>query len=109
MAEAQHGVTNKQYGSRKHHSAAEQALNKRLTFDILRLGKQNAIDTAVDLRSNNDLVIHSSAIIALQWQGMPEQPIVCISTTLQDMTHTIRTTYGDSDTTWGDNTFGHSL
>ena len=32
---------------------------------------------------------------------MPEQPIVCMFTTLQDMTHTIRTAYGDSDTTWG--------
>jgi hypothetical protein len=39
MAETHHGLADKQYGSRKHHSAAEQALNKQLTFDILlRLG-----------------------------------------------------------------------
>eukprot|EP00978_Attheya_sp_CCMP212_P045987 scaffold368430_cov59-Attheya_sp.AAC.6 len=77
MAEAQHGLADKQYGSRKHHSAAEQALNKRLMFEILHVSKQSASkNTVVDLRSNYDLVIHSGASVALQQQGMPEQPIV---------------------------------
>jgi hypothetical protein len=101
MAESNNGIAPEEYSSRKHHSLAEQALNKRLIFDILCVGKQNAIDTAVNLRSNYDLVVHSGASVALQRQCMPELPIVCMFTTLQDMTHTIRTSYGTSNVTWG--------
>ena len=62
MAEANGGLAKEQYGSRKHHAANEQALNKRLTFDLLRLLRCSAVDSALDLRSNYDLVLHAAAV-----------------------------------------------
>lgn len=101
LAEAQGGIAREQYGSRKGHMPAEQSLNKRLTFDLLRCERRSAVDSAVDLRSNYDLVAHATASISLQRQGLPEPPIVCMFTTLQNMEHYIRTAYGISDATFG--------
>eukprot|EP00978_Attheya_sp_CCMP212_P020992 scaffold60805_cov32-Attheya_sp.AAC.1 len=101
MAEAHGGLAKEQYGSHKHHAANEQALNKRLTFDLICLLKCPSVNSAMDLRSNYDLVLHAAASISMQRQGMPEQPIIFMFTTLQDMTHRIKTAFGESDLTWG--------
>jgi hypothetical protein len=100
-AEANGGLAPEQYGSRKKHSSAEQALNKRLTFDILRQERRSAIDITIDLASCYDLVVHSIASLCMQRQGIPEQPIVCMFTTLQNMVHTVRTAAGESDANFG--------
>jgi hypothetical protein len=100
-AEAHHGIAKEQYGSRKKHASADQALNKRLTFDILRQERRSAVDTAVDLASCYDLVVHSIASLSIQRQGVPEQPIVCMFTTLQNMEHTVRTAAGESMASFG--------
>ena len=100
-AEPRHWIAREQYGSRKDHSADEQALNKRLTFDLIRLDRINSVDTAVDLRSCYDLVVHSGASLAMQRMGAPEEPIVCMFTTLQGMTHTVKTIYGQSEQSFG--------
>jgi hypothetical protein len=94
-------LAREQYGSRKGKAAAEQALNKRLVFDILRQERRAAVDVAVDLRSCYDLVVHAIASLSIQRQGMPEQPIVCMFTTLQNMVHTVRTAYGESENSFG--------
>eukprot|EP00978_Attheya_sp_CCMP212_P006347 scaffold14371_cov40-Attheya_sp.AAC.6 len=54
----------------KSKAAAEQALNKRLVFDILRQEHRSAVDISVDLRSCYDLV---------------------------NMVHTVCTAYGESE------------
>jgi hypothetical protein len=37
----------------------------------------------------------------MQQQGIPESAVACMFTTLQDLTHSVRTAYGDSDLTCG--------
>ena len=95
------GLAPEQYGSRKAHSAAEQGLNKRLTYDLLRQERRSAVDVAVNLRSCYDLVVHSVASLALQRQGMPLPPLVCMFSTLQNMHHHIQTGLGNSDLSFG--------
>eukprot|EP00978_Attheya_sp_CCMP212_P001589 scaffold3244_cov37-Attheya_sp.AAC.4 len=63
-AEAHGGLAPEQYGSRKKYSSAEQALNKRLTFDILCQERRSAIDTTIDLASCYDLVLHTIRTVA---------------------------------------------
>ena len=101
MAERNGSLSKEQYGSRKDHSAGIQALNHRLAFDLLRLEKRNAVDTAVDLRSCYDLIAHAVASLSMQRQGVPEASVVCMFTTLQNMVHTVRTAFGDSTQTFG--------
>ena len=40
-----------QYGSRKKHDSITAALNKRLTFDILRLQKEAVVLTSIDAKA----------------------------------------------------------
>ena len=97
-AEKNGTVAKEQYGSRKRHSAEDHCLNKRLTFDILRQKKRPGTHLATDLLSCYDRIVHSVASLAMQQQGMPTGPIVCMFTTLQEMKHHIRTIFGDSTT-----------
>eukprot|EP00957_Ditylum_brightwellii_P140296 10690118-Ditylum_brightwellii.AAC.1 len=55
----------------------------------------------IDLVSNYDLAVHNIAGFALQRIGMPKAPIFCTFTTLQDMIHSVRMSYGDSLETYG--------
>ena len=101
MAERNDGLSKEQYGSRKDHSAGIQALNHCLAFDLLRLERRNGVDTAVDLRSCYDLIVHSAASLSMQRQGVPAPAVVCMFTTLQNMVHTVRTAFGESTQTFG--------
>ena len=101
MAERNGSLSPEQYGSRKDHSAGIQALNHCLAFDLLRLERRNGIDTAVDLRSCYDLIVHSAASLSMQRQGVPAPSVVCMFTTLQNMVHTVRTAFGESTQSFG--------
>jgi hypothetical protein len=103
MAETNHSLSKEQYGSRKHHSSGIQALNHCLAFDLLRLERRNAVDTAVDLRSCYDLIVHAAASLSMQRQGVPAPSVVCMFTTLQNMVHTVRTAFGESTQQFGGN------
>eukprot|EP00978_Attheya_sp_CCMP212_P003448 scaffold7138_cov69-Attheya_sp.AAC.6 len=96
MAERNGTLSNEQYGSRKDHSAGIQALNHCLAFDLLRQECRNGIDTAVDLCSCYDLIVHAAASLSMQQQGVPAPAVVCMFTTLQNMVHTVRTAFGES-------------
>jgi hypothetical protein len=101
MAERNGGLSKEQYGSRKDHSAGIQALNHCLAFDLLRLERRNGVDTAVDLRSCYDLIVHAAASLSMQRQGVPAPSVVCMFTTLQNMVHTVRTAFGESTQHFG--------
>eukprot|EP00978_Attheya_sp_CCMP212_P022811 scaffold68738_cov43-Attheya_sp.AAC.1 len=88
MAERNGTLSKEQYGSRKDHSAGIQALNHCLAFDLLRQERRNGIDTAVDLCSCYDLIVHAAASLSMQRQGVPAPAVVCMFTTLQNMVHT---------------------
>jgi hypothetical protein len=103
MAHAErHGnLAMEQYGSRKNLSAILHAVNKVLSFDFIRQYKAPAALCSNDAKSCYDQIIHSVASLCFQYQGVPEPPLVCMLTTLQNTEHTIRTAYGDSTRSYG--------
>ena len=90
-------IADEQYGSRKGHSAINQSLNKKLSFDLLRLKKKPGAHCANDAKGCYDRIVHSVASISMQRQNVPLGPIVCMFTTIQNLKHYIRTIYGDSE------------
>ena len=95
------GIALEQYGSQSGKSAAEQALNHRLSFDLLHQERRAATDVAVDLVSCYDNVTSNTATLACRSRGAPAAPLQCMFTTLQNMVYNVRTAYGDSDQTVG--------
>ena len=90
-----------QYGSRKAKEADAQDLNTRLLYDPTRLKRVSATSVFSDLVSNYNLVAHNIAALSLQHANVPKEPIICKFTTIQDMVHSVRITFGDSDTFYG--------
>ena len=90
-----------QFGSRKGHRAVDQALNKVLLLDTLRYEQRSAILCANDAKSCYDRVSHVAAYLALRRLGVPKAALGAMFTTLQRMTHNIRTAHGDSTLTYG--------
>lgn len=101
QAERYGGLAPEQYGSRKQKSANDHALNKRLTFDIIRQKRQAAAMTSCDAKSCYDRIVHSIAALSMRRQGVQEPPIVCMFTTIQNLVHTVRTAFGDSTESFG--------
>ena len=62
-------VKDEQY-SRPGRSAQDNALNKRLMFDYLRLRKQSFGVCACDLKSCYDRIVHNAAALALRRAGV---------------------------------------
>jgi hypothetical protein len=103
MAHAErHGtLAVEQYGSHKNLSAILHAVNKVLSFDHIHQYKTPAVLCSNDAKSCYDQIIHSVASLCFQHQGVPEPPLDCMLSTLQNMKHTIRTAYGDLTRSYG--------
>ena len=103
MQEAERSGTlaREQYGSRQGMTAIECALNKRLMYDISRQTKRTMGMCSCDLKSCYDRILHNFASIAMQRAGAPRTAIVSMLRTIGNLKHTVRTVYGDSDTTFG--------
>jgi hypothetical protein len=71
-----HQLAREQARSRKGHHAIEQALNKRLTFDLLRQLKWPGIMVLNDLKSCYDRICHSVASLCMRQQGVAELEVV---------------------------------
>ena len=50
-----------------------------------------------DAKSCYDRILHSIASLAMQRQGVAPENIICMFTTIQNLRHTVRTAFGDSD------------
>ena len=97
-----HGLlAEEQYGSRKAKSALEHALNKRLIIDSTRQTKTDCIYIANDAKSCYDRILMMVAYLSMIEMGIDDlvarSSIACIL----EMEMKIRTTYGDSDITYG--------
>ena len=92
-------IKDEQY-SRPGRSAQDNALNKRLTFDYLRLRKQNFGICACDLKSCYDRIVHNAAALALRRVGVRQSDIASMFGTIQVMIHKVRTAFGDSKMTY---------
>ena len=90
-----------QYGSRKDRSAIEHAINKRLTIDITRQAKINAIYIANDATSCYDRILLMMTYLTMRHYRVTKQAATSSSATLFEMEHKVRTTYGISDESYG--------
>ena len=93
-------IANEQYGSRKNKTAINQCLNKKLTFDLWRQNKCTGAILSNDAKSCYDRILHNIASICMQRQGVHENNIICMFSTIQNLTHTVRTAFGDSETSF---------
>ena len=87
--------------SRPGRSAQDNTLSKRLLFDYYRLIKKPFAMCSCDLKSCYDRVVHSAASLALQRVGIPLTQIQCMFTTIQQLSHRIRTAFGLSKKSYG--------
>ena len=106
-AEANQTLADEQYGSRSGRKAIDQAINKRLYFDILRQQRLNGAICSNDAASCYDRIVHSVAILAMRSQGITKEAMVAMFSTLQQMEHRVRTAYGVSEQSY--NGAGQSL
>ena len=85
-----------QYGSRKDKSAQDQALNKRLIFDVARQTKKPMVLVANDAKSCYDRILHVMVMLCARRTGLDLEPIMAMIDTIQLMAHQIHTAYGAS-------------
>jgi hypothetical protein len=90
-----------QYGSREGKKAIDQALNKVLSFDLIRQARMDADMCSNDAKSCFDRIVHSIASIFIQQENVPASACICVFTALHNLHHTVRTIYGDSESGYG--------
>jgi hypothetical protein len=101
IAEQTKRLEPEQCGSRKRRRAIDLAVNKALTFDILRQLKRAGAICLNDTKSCYDLIGHMQAPISMQRVGVPRNIFNCLFTTVQEAVHRVRTSFGDSKATYG--------
>jgi hypothetical protein len=101
VAEKTGSLAPEQYGSRKQHKAIDLAVNKALTFDILRQLKRAGAICSIDTKSCYDRIGHTQAALSMQRVGVLKNVINCLFTTLQEAIHKVRTGFGDSKQHYG--------
>ena len=88
-AEAHNQLPEEQYGSRKQKTAIAHALNKRLSYDLMRQMKMAGALCSNDAKSCYDRILHSVASLCLKRLGLPDGAIICMFSTLQNLEHTV--------------------
>jgi hypothetical protein len=94
-------LASEQFRSRPGHRSIEQAWNKMLSFDLVRKQRRTAALCSNGMKSCYDRLVHSVASIVMQQQNVLDTACICMFTTLQNLEHTVRTIYGDSDDGYG--------
>ena len=88
------------YGSRKRHRSIECAANKVFTTDIARQEHRSMALCSNDAKSCYDRILHAIATICMRRVGVPKETCLMMFGTLAKVKHYIRTTYGDSPTSY---------
>jgi hypothetical protein len=86
-----------QYGIRKHHRSIDLAANNAISNDLLRQQKIPGAVCSNDAKSCYDLIRHTPASLAMQWQGVTRSAVTCMFTTLHELKDKVRTAYRDSE------------
>jgi len=100
-AEDLHLIPDEIYGSRPGYRANICALNKVLTYDVLRQSRLLAALCSNDADSCYDRILHALASISLQRMGVAAETCSMMFGTLQDIEHYISTAYGVSEHGYG--------
>jgi Reverse transcriptase (RNA-dependent DNA polymerase). len=93
-------IATEQY-SRPQRKAIDHALNRRLIIDHQQYLRQPYALTSYDLKGCYDRINHTSASLALQRIGIAKSEVLSMFTSIQYMTHRVRTAFGDSAHTYG--------
>lgn len=83
-----------QYGSMSGKQAQSAVLNKILTYDLIRLTKQDAATSEFDAAANYDRILPAIAMIACQRLGLAKKPAELLYDSLVDLKHQVKTIYG---------------
>ena len=102
LALAQGHIATEQY-SRPHRKAIDHALNRKLVMDHQLYKRQPYALTCCDLKSCYDRILHAPASLALQHAGTPQTEVASMFDSIQRMSHKVRTSFGDSKTSYGGN------
>lgn len=89
------------YGSRPHHQANICALNKVLTYDVLRQNHCLAALCSNDATACYDRIVHAVASLCMQRLGVCSKTCDVMLGTLQEVQHYISTAYGLSTESYG--------
>ena len=90
--------------SKPQRSTLAHGINQRLLFGYQRYLQQTFYLSCSDLKICYDRIVHSPASLALQHLGITVLPIIRMLDTIQRMSHTVRTAYGDSNLTYSGDT-----
>jgi len=93
-------------GGRKGMWAVEVNQNSTLANDHIRGQPARAVIISNDAKGCFDRIAHVVAILALRRLGIPQQAIMSMITTIQQMQHYIRTAFGESEQSYGPNPSG---
>ena len=100
-AEAAGAIPPEQFGGRKGMRAAVLALEKVLSFDIIRQQVLAAIHAGIDAKECYDRMAHQATALSMEKMGSPQEPVTSMFETLQQAEHKVTTAYGVSDSTYG--------
>ena len=59
-----------------------------------------------DAKSCYDRIVHAAASLSMQRVGMPTEPIIMMFSTIQELTHTVRSVHGDSTRSYSGKLWG---
>ena len=87
-------------------SALEEVVTKRCVIDHQQSLRQCFALTSCDLAGCYDRIVHTAAALALLRIGIPHSRIKSMFSTIQKMSHRIKTVYGESEITYGGDDLG---
>jgi hypothetical protein len=91
------------YGGRRGLRAAEVSMNQMLTYNSIWARRGRAIIMSNDAKGCYDRIAHTVVNLALQRLGIPKPALQSMLATIQEMDHHIRTAFGDSVESYGNN------
>ena len=89
------------YGGRKEMQSAEVNMNSQLTFNSIWGRRGRAVIMSNDAKGCYDRIAHVVVDLALRRLGIPKPALQSMLETIQEMEHHIRTAFGDSDDSYG--------
>lgn len=100
-AEDNNSMPEELFGGRQNLSAQLVAVNRRLVTDTFRQKRRSGVIAGVDAAQCYDRIVHSLSILLSQKEGAPLSSPMMMFEVIQSMTYFIRTTFRDSNTSYG--------
>ena len=104
LGERNNILTRDNYGGRKHSQASEVGLNQLLTHNSVWARRGRAIIMSNDAKGCYDRIAHIVVSLAMQRLGAPKPALASMLETIQEMSHHVRTAFGISPTSYGNET-----